>query len=275
MFDNRTLINKVGLSGLQKRLDDYRGQGRQHFAINVGDQRLGYCYIRKNACSSFKRMFLDLAPAKYERRADERPIDFMRRHHLMTESDLAQCDRLVLVYRDPVQRIMSMFRNKFIAVNGAVDIHRNFERLEERRADEITFRYFVERYLQRDFHQVDRHVQPQSVHMRRAVYTDVIPVKKLHEGMTEVLGPEIADRYFQRPVNRTSDIELRHVAGASELPLAHVRQVFEEQGFMPDNESFLPADLKGRLKARYASDYGMIERFRKSSKRKSRAQVGQ
>ena len=260
MFDNRTLINRVGMPGLQKRLDDYRGQGRNHFSLRVGDRLIGYCYIRKNACSSFKRMFLDLSPSENERKSGERPIDFMRRHHVMSDRDFEKCDRIVFVYRDPVERIMSMFRNKFIAVKGAEDIQRNFERLEKQSADDVTFRNFVESYLQRDFGKLDRHIQPQSVHLRRAVYSDVIHVEHLYDRMKDVVGSEVADKYFQRPVNRTSDIELRNVTNASDIPIRQIRQIFSEDGYMPDNDSFLPSDLRASLNARYATDYAMIAR---------------
>jgi hypothetical protein len=261
MFDNRTPIVKIGLPGLQKRLDDFRGLGRNHFHLRVGHQRIGYCYIRKNACSSFKKMFLDLAPAEYDRKSDERPIDFMRRHYRMEEKDFARCDHLVFVYRDPITRVMSMFRNKFVAGTGAVDIIRNFETLENRKSDDASFRDFVEGYLQKDFQKLDRHVLPQKLHLRRALYTDVIMIDDLHEHIDRILGTQIADTYFRRPVNRTSDIPLQPVAGASEMPLRQVRKIFAEQGYMPDDESFLPPDIKAQLVSRYAMDYEIIQRM--------------
>ncbi|KJZ18500.1 sulfotransferase family 2 domain-containing protein [Loktanella sp. S4079] len=262
MFDNRTLINKVGLAPLQTKWDRLRGQGRNHFALRVNDRLLGYCYIRKNACSSFKRMFLDLSPAQADRRPDERPIDFMRRHHVMHEADFDQCDHLIVVYRDPVERIMSMFRNKFIAVNGAEDIHRNFVALEGREPVNASFRYFVERYLQRDFKRLDRHVQPQSVHLRRAVYTDVIPVKGLYDHMINVVGPELAGQYFKRPVNRTSDVKLVDFPGAADMPIRDIRQEYAVHGHMPDDASLLSLSLRQTLEQRYAVDYAMIADFK-------------
>lgn len=258
MFDNRTPIVKVGLPGLQKRLDDARGLGRNHFALQVGDLMLGYCYIRKNACSSFKKMFLDLSPPENERREKDRPIDFMRRHHRMAEADLAKCDHLIFVYRDPKQRVLSMFRNKFIANVGAEDIHRHYQRLEKRDAEDTNFRDFVESYLHKSFKTLDRHVQPQKMHLRRAVYTDVIPMEHLHAHMTGVLGAELAGKYFQQPVNRTSDIALRPIEDAAERPIKDIRQIFRDQNYMPDDASLLPADLDATLTARYAMDYDII-----------------
>jgi len=262
VLDNRTIATKTGLFGLQRRLDDLRGQGRNHFHVTVQGKRLGYCYIRKNACSSFKKMFLDFSPAENQRIPNERPIDFMRRHHRMTDQDFGRCDHMILIYRDPVRRVMSMFRNKFIAQNGAIDIQRSFEKLEGCSAEQKSFRYFVESYLQRDFKQLDRHVLPQSVHLRPTVYTDVFPVEKLHEGMTQVLGADLADKYFQRPVNSTSDVQLSDLEGAADMPIADIRRIYAQEGYMPTTDSLLTADLKAKLIARYASDYDVIDRVK-------------
>jgi hypothetical protein len=258
MFDNRTPIVRAGMPGLQKRLDDLRGLGRNHFCLQVGDLKLGYCYIRKNACSSFKKMFLDLSPPENARRPDERPIDFMRRYHRMSEQDLGQCDHLIFVYRDPKKRVLSMFRNKFIACTGAEDIHRHYERSENRKPEDTSFRDFVQSYLHKSFKTLDRHVLPQKMHLRRAVYTDVIPMETLHAHMTGVLGADLADKYFRRPVNRTSDIPLRPLPDAAERPIKEIRQIFLDQNFMPDDASLLPADLDALLTARYDMDYDII-----------------
>lgn len=260
-LDNRTWLNRTGLSPVQKRLDDLRGIGRNHFMLRVGDVTLGYCYLRKNACSSFKQMFLDLSPAADTRDPDARPIDFMRAHHRMEEADLARCDHMVIVYRDPVQRFMSMFRNKFIAMKGATDILDNFAHLEGQSPDGASFRQVVMGYLQHDFALLDRHLQPQAIHLRRAIYTDVVAIGALHARMTVILGPHIADRYFMRPVNRSSDIALRPVQGAADLPVSALRHLHQDKGYSPDDDSFLTADLRRALHDRYATDYRMIARI--------------
>lgn len=260
-LDNRTWLNRAGFSPVQKRLDDLRGLGRNHFMLRVGDVTLGYCYLRKNACSSFKQMFLDLSPASDRRDPNVRPIDFMRAHHRMSEADLSGCDNMVIVYRDPVQRFMSMFRNKFIAMKGATDILDNFTHLEGQLPESASFRQVVMHYLQHDFAQLDRHLQPQAIHLRRAIYTEVVAIGELHTRMTAILGASIADRYFKRPVNRSSDIALRRVQGAADLPVSALRSLYHDEGCSPDDDSFLTDDLRAALHDRYVADYQMIARI--------------
>lgn len=260
MIDNRTLITKAGLPRIQKKIDDLRGLGRNHFALDVRGKRLGYCYVRKNACSSFKKMFLDLSLHSADYHHDERPIDFMRRHHRMNEKDFAHCDHIIFVYRDPIKRTLSMFRNKFIACTGATDIHANFTKLEGIDPAEVSFRYFVEHYLLRRFSQLDRHVSPQSVHLRRAIYTDVIDVSELHKRMCDILGNDIGDTYFRRPVNQTSHVQDVHLDGAADMSIGELRQLYADNETMPDDASFLVPDLRDKIKARYFADYDVIDR---------------
>jgi hypothetical protein len=183
----------------------------------------------------------------------------------MNENGFADCDHIIFVYRDPIQRTLSMFRNKFIACTGARDIHANFAKLEGVDPADVSFRYFVERYLLRNFARLDRHVLPQSVHLRRTVYTDFIDVPDLHTRMCDILGKDLGDAYFQRPVNQTSHV--RHVAlnGAADMPIHDLRQIYADTDTMPDDTSFLVPDLRDKIKARYFADYDIINRAKRTA----------
>ncbi|QAX32124.1 sulfotransferase family 2 domain-containing protein [Leisingera sp. NJS204] len=258
MFDNRTAMDKAGLGRLQQRFDAVRGIGRNHFGLEIGGRMIGYCYIRKNACSSFKKMFLECSPHRALKRPDQRPIDFIRQHHRLAPGALAACDHLIFAYRDPAERTLSMFRNKFIAQTGATDISASYTRIAGQPPEAATFRSFIEGYLGRRFSQLDRHVLPQRMHLQRVCYTDAIPVQNLHAGMCRVIGPELADQYFLQPVNRTSDVPLQPVSDAADRPVQELREIYARDGYMPDNASLLPAGVADRLRRLYAMDYDII-----------------
>lgn len=261
MFDNRTAMDKAGLSFVQRQVDAVRGFGRNHFGLQIGDQKIGYCYIRKNACSSFKRMFLERSPHRDQKQPAQRRIDFIRTYHCLGPQDCTDCDRLIFVYRDPIERILSMFRNKFIAQSGANDISVSYARIAGEAPQDASFRSFMRRYLGRGFARLDRHVLPQRMHLQRVLYTDAIPVQGLHAGMCQVIGQDLADRYFLRPVNRTSDVPLRPVPEAADLTVTALRRLYVDNGVMPDNASFLPADLEAQLRRFYAMDYSIIQQL--------------
>lgn len=258
MFDNRTALDRAGLGSLQQRLDALRDIGRNHFGLEIDGRMIGYCYIRKNACSSFKKMFLDCSPHRAQKHPDQRPIDFIRQYHRLAPGALAACDRVVFAYRDPAERTLSMFRNKFIAQTGATDISASYTRMTGQPPQEATFRSFTQAYLGHRFSRLDRHVLPQRMHLQRVRYTDAIPVQDLHAGMCRVIGPELADRYFLRPVNRTSDVPLRPMPDAADRPVRELREIYAREGCMPDNASLLPASVAARLRKRYAMDHEII-----------------
>ncbi|MCF6430610.1 sulfotransferase family 2 domain-containing protein [Leisingera sp. MMG026] len=258
MFDNRTAMDKAGLGRLQQRFDAVRGIGRNHFGLEIGGRMIGYCYIRKNACSSFKKMFIECSPHRALKRQDQHPIDFIRQYHRLAPGALAACDHLIFAYRDPSERTLSMFRNKFIAQTGASDISASYTRIAGQPPEAATFRSFIEGYLGRRFAQLDRHVLPQRMHLQRVCYTDAIPVQNLHAGMCRVIGPELADQYFLQPVNRTSDVPLQPVSDAADRPVQELREIYAREGCMPDNASLLPVGVAARLRKLYAMDYDII-----------------
>lgn len=258
MLDNRTAFDRIGLRAVQRRLDLARGIGRNHFGFELGGRRIGYCYVRKNGCSSFKRMFLERSPHRDQFQEGERPIDFMRRYHRLTLPELQGCDHLIFVYRDPVERMLSMFRNKFIARSGAEDIRRSYARITGQSVDDSSFRQFIDSYLTADIARLDPHVVPQRMHLQRAVYTDVLPMSGLHAGMRRILGKALADEYFLRPANSTFHVPLGEMPGAAEAPIGELAALYASEGLMPDNASLLPPDLERSLKSIYAMDYEII-----------------
>ena len=265
VLDTRTSLNRSGLSRLQNGLDKFMGLGRNHFCLDVNGKKIGYCYIRKNGCSSFKKMFLEQSPHGYDPASQTRPIDFIRMNHLMEDSDFATCDHVVLVYRDPVKRMLSLFRNKFILCSGAEDLFANYERVTGTAPLDASFRSFVMDYLHQPWAALDRHTLPQRYHLRRAVYTDVMPVEKIYDRMIGVVGQSMADEYFRRPLNRTSDVEHVEMKGADVMPVEALRGHYAQRRVLPDDASLLGENLGEVLKDRYQMDFEFIARFETQS----------
>lgn len=242
-------------------LDRLRQQGDLHFVCSVGKVRLGYCYIRKNACSSFKRMFLDMAEVDDDPTLAKRPIDFMIKHQMMRSADAPACDRIVFVYRDPVERIASLYKNKFIMRDGHEDLFRSYARLIGQDPDQVTFRDFVMKYLQPNFRLLDPHVLPQIRHLKRFHYSDAIPMQSLHTRMTHILGESLADRYFSTPVNATAKSQTVDLPDAADCKAGELAEQFSKDGTMPANSSLLDGPVKERLQELYAADIQMIARL--------------
>jgi len=257
-FDNRTPLNKCGLSSLQYGLDRLTNTGRNHFVVDLPGLRLGYCYIRKNACTSFKNMFMDMAPKEMKKSPDQRPIDFMRSNMRLRRQDIRTCDRLVFVYRDPIERIVSLYKNKFIVRNGNTNIFGTYEMLTGKRPEETSFQDFVTDYFDNDFSKLDRHVLPQRRHLHHALYTDVMPMERLYSHMRGVIGEELADKYFLHKSNASpiTDIDESNVSHVSSRELF---EAYSKSGVLPGNTQLLTDVLEGQLKHIFKEDIDLIE----------------
>lgn len=264
-FDNQSWLNKAGLGYGQTILDRAAGYGDAHFICQIGTLKLGYCYIRKNACSSFKKLILDQSETTFDPLKWPRPIDFMIEHHLMRSSDAAKCDRIVFVYRDPVKRLVSLFKNKFIMKDGHEDLFRRYESLAGERPEDTTFTRFVSNYLRPDMRSLDRHVTPQHRHLKRFRYTDAIAIDNLHAGMVPVVGQLLADKYFAKAVNTTMDAQTVDIRGAADLPTQKLADLYETQRTMPSNDSLLGQTTMHRIRTLYREDIDMIARIETAS----------
>lgn len=264
-FDNRTALDRSGLRLPQRAVDRAMGWGRNHFVVEVGDVRIAYCYIRKNACTSFKRLFMDHPPKGAKAAAELRPIDFMRRHMLLEERARSDCDAAIFVYRDPVERILSLYRNKFIAREGNSDLFSHFHLLTGMDPGRASLRSFVERYFRKRFIKLDRHVLPQRLHLQRMVYTHPTPIGALHRTMSSILGAGLADEYFRAPENATRMRRTEAVSGAADLPAEALTRRFRASGALPSDDSLLDDDLRRGIERIYRMDVALIDTLQAGS----------
>lgn len=204
-----------------------------HFQFRVRGRRIVYCRIRKNGCSSFQAFILGTSPHRTD---PERPsgFRFMRQHHAVaTQSAIEGADCRILVYRDPVERIRSLYLNKFVQRKDATDILASYRAVTGRDPGNAGFEDFVLGYVARLGEvRLDPHVWPQSWHVTNALYDQVFPLSELHDRMCGIIGPRRADRFFLHRVN------------PSKAPPLEVG-----------------AAVRQRIEALYAEDFAMIARL--------------
>lgn len=168
------------MTALDNRLRLQRGDF--HFTLPIGDKRIAYAYIRKNGCSAFKKA-VGLPDAHVGQLVDNfRWRPWHRR------------DATVFVWRDPVERLVSLYRNKVLDGTGADDIIRSYR--STMGEEPSTFERFVEFAIQFK----DPHCIPQHKHLKPIRYTHAIPLGRLHEHMVRIVGEEAA-KPFKRRVN--------------------------------------------------------------------------
>lgn len=173
-----------------------------HFQFRVRGRRIVYCRIRKNGCSSFQNFILGTSPHRSdpERASGFR---FLRQHHAVpSQSAIESADCRILVYRDPVERMRSLYLNKFVQKKDAVDILRSYRAVTGRDPASARFEDFVFDYASRLGEvRLDPHVWPQSWHVTNVLYDEVFALSDLHTEMARLIGPRRADRFFLHRLN--------------------------------------------------------------------------
>jgi hypothetical protein len=208
------------------------GPQNTHFRFIVDGRQFAYCRIRKNACSAIQRFIIETSP--YRRNEVESDYKFLRRQHrVSTLEGLRSADHRILIARDPVERIQSVFVNKFIQRNGNVGIFDSYSRVTGLDPHEANFRTFVVEYVSRlGDDGLDPHVWPQTWYLCPVVYDIAIRLDDLAATMSRIIGAELASKFFDNKVNASE---------ALELPV--------------DSETSV------RLAEIYAADYRMLERI--------------
>ncbi|MBK5945381.1 hypothetical protein CCR83_02690 [Rhodobacter veldkampii DSM 11550] len=164
-----------------------------HFSIpNDDGKKVFYTYIRKNACSAFKLLMRQRSNASGPRGEFEFRVD----------PNTDSWDHSLFIYRDPFDRTVSTYFNKFVDRKGNEDIFSNFSIITSRDPVTASFRDFVNYLTSASFSKLDPHVWPQKSHLADITYTDPVPMGTVHSWFARTL-PSLAST-FERPINPSS-----------------------------------------------------------------------
>jgi hypothetical protein len=237
-----------------------------HLRLPKPYDHIVYVYIRKNGCSAFKRWFLhDMR----ERRGTEADISIVaKKYAISMEWELARSRRL-LVLRDPVERMCSLYRNKFIQRKGAEDILRSFEDSTGIQARDTSFKCFVEKYLSKISETrssadaaIDPHCFSQAYHLWPTTYDHVVMMDDLPEVSRDIFSEEVATSFFQSRVNSTPTTS--NCTLQSDTPASHLIDWYESQKLLPDNACLVDEESRNLIRRIYKNDYDLISQALKS-----------
>ena len=99
---------------LRSTVDVFKSGFRSGSHFRLPDTSVAYSYIRKNACSSFTRFILkDVHANKFKSNVSNynKMVEVAR---MRTLKDFLAQQHRIFVYRDPLQRIASLYLNKFV-----------------------------------------------------------------------------------------------------------------------------------------------------------------
>lgn len=238
------------LQNVVRRFQPLRRQLRSHYLFEVAGETIAYCYIRKNACSAFKRLILD--QAGYQGDWDD-AIDFLAQFNAPNLAAAKGATWRIYVYRDPFERMVSLFRNKLVARERSSDFIADFQQVTGREAEHATFEEFVTIYLTAT--PGDPHTWSQASQLLPMPYNCVSTFDTLFDDMKSIVGDELADRYFARPANQSS--AALYDDASLELPVRLLRERYDETGELPSSAALDQPVVRAAIHRLYRDDYAL------------------
>lgn len=225
-----------------------------HFQFNVGGEWYVFCAIHKNASSSIRSIVESASDLK---RAEEQSVfNFLYLNHLVRSSAEIDRARHVMVFvRDPLDRVVSCYQNKFIQQKGNRTIFADFRAVTERDPCKSSFEAFVSGYIARCFDKKpevgsrhDRHIYTQRQQVLPADYDVVKRVDEFNDTMKQMgLAHLLPGR-----ANATSGSV--QVSDAWRLTADELNERYRKTGETPDKASLLNPELVDRINYLYRAD---------------------
>jgi hypothetical protein len=235
---------------------------QNHFFININGVRICFCYIRKNASSSFKKLMMDYTPFTYNPDLYSGKLDFFRKKHSACLPIIRHdYDATIVVLRDPVKRAVSLFVNKAVAQTYAVKFSKNYQNLTGRDPVDSNFRQFVMSYLQNPWRKLDLHVWPQYRQLWPINYTHAFLDQDLTRQMSRLVGPEITAKYFSGTVNASPRGEKNGIEDVLDRPAHELAALLDEYDVNAELQHAAATHLEDTLKEIYSADYNLLARF--------------
>ena len=232
----------------------------RHFLLEVGGRRIAFCYIRKNATNSFKELAAALSPHRERLAESPNTYQFLRSFHGASPEDVAASANVVLTMRHPLDRMISVYRNKFVQRVGNEQLFKSYARATGRDPDDASFTDLVLRYATLPVSELDPHLVPQTGHLLPVVYTDAIPLACLHSRMSKLLGPVLADRFFALRRNSSTAAEDHASEPAVAVTSADLHVRFKATGRLPPASAFVSPSIEAAVADIYAADLVLFER---------------
>lgn len=217
----------------------------KHYEIKTGEKVILYAYIRKNASSLFKQVMLEV---KSKGIKSEKSIYFQMHKKKYASK--------IFVYRDPIDRILSTFLNKFVNDTYSKDIKQNFFACSGKTSlNDVCFLDFVD-YLDNSFEKIDKHLHPQKSSLWGIKYDYPININSLNSAMTHILQKDSLNSHFQKKNNSTKQGKPVLDKLISCKKIRDIRAMRESFDFHVEN--FVTLDVADFLKHKYKQDYKMI-----------------
>lgn len=247
--------------------DEFRSV-TSHYRLRGKDADINYAYVRKNACTAFKRLINEKTHPRYflARLTGRNKNDLfhiggnMRYFRVAVEDGQdTQSAQNLFVYRDPLDRFVSVYLNKFVHDDGARDIRKNYRKITGLEPDAASIYEFMS-YARNEMRDIDCHLFPQKAHLLEVKYL-AIGMMGLREGMLEIMTRSTVDRFFSSRVNSTNSEESCSKEFLGDLPAVDLKNL-HSQGIKIGKSNLISSELEDFVREVYWQDYEMLGELR-------------
>lgn len=237
------------------------GNDKLHLCLEVGGKRFSYTYIRKNACSSWKKFFVSESPFSKHAKDFSNPINFMAKYHRVNSlKELKEIDDRIVVLRDPVERLYSGFINQYVMrlnKDRQGVMHEEVSLFLGKKPEEITFEVFLKDYVLKSKDKLNVHFAHQTEHLTDVEYNEKWKLENLYKNSESFFGVDIADRYFKKKRNSTQRIE-KVEGDFKSMRLDKVFEIYSADNKLPSMSSLIGDEERFLLREFYKKDYELI-----------------
>ena len=221
--------------------------------------RLAYTYIPKNACSSLKRTF---GRAQGWLTADSPSAHEMRRAWWL--SGLARYPRAeerIVVVRDPFDRVLSAYLNKFLRAKDSVAEQAVAAGLGESigpgaTRDDVTFADFVGYLSRTPSRRLDEHWRPQHDFLLGS-YTRILRFEHLGEDTAFLAARGLV--VDEARGHSTSKVQSDVGPGWGTRTAGELGDLRRRRGVLPSRENMYDDGLRAMINERFAEDVELFE----------------
>lgn len=245
---------------------------KAHFSFSIDGKEYSYCYIRKNACSTWKKFFAGVSPHKVESKKYANLINFMGDYHkIKSRRKLREIKESIVVTRDPVDRCFSGFVNQFMMrLDRQAGLHKSVENVLGKKVSDVSFvDFFYDYIMKAGDDELDAHFWSQVSHLDNIEYKHKIAIQYLEPYANTLFGGDLSERYFARRSNDTSRF-LKSEEFDCNSSSGEMFELYRKEKTIPSAKGFFGDRLISDIYEAYEDDYafynesvGLCEKFLK------------
>jgi hypothetical protein len=179
---------------------------------------------------------------------------YVRKDFAIKSQSVIKNTETLVIFRDPAERIVSAFCDKYIRKSSLLSAPAFFNKSEHKNIGHITFENFCEKIFNSKPELLDEHWAPQHNFLFESQKYNFVDFNKINNNkyLQNVLKYEKEDKEFIG-ANQTNYLH-RYQDYAGDVSLKYLKNIYSKYGTVPENGCFLSEKNKKEIYEYYKKD---------------------